>query len=294
MLSDIKKVIIPAAGLGTRFLPLTKVLPKELLPLADEPMLNYVLKEVKDSDIHNVVFVLSERKKMIIDYCKKWAWLENILKQRGKDEILAELHKTESIFEGLSFSTCWQDKPLGDGDAILKAKKLIGKDACGVLFGDDIFRSNTPVISQLARIFVTSQKPIVGLKKIPTDRVSSYGIVDVEKIANRLYKIKGIVEKPKTPSEAPSNLAIVGRYIINSDVFDALKKTPLTNKGELILANALETMIQGGKVVYGYEVNGDWLECGNRVNWLKSNFRFCLNHPQYGPLLKNWLKKSGY
>ncbi|MCD6233133.1 NTP transferase domain-containing protein [bacterium] len=294
MLSDIKKVIIPAAGLGTRFLPITKVLPKELLPLADKPMLNYVLEEVKDSDIRKVVFVLSERKKIILDYCKKWAWLENTLKQRGKKDLLQELQKAESDFEGISFSACWQEKPLGDGDAILKARKIIGKDACGVLFGDDVFKSKIPVISQLARIFATSQKPVIGLKKVTPDNFSSYGIVDVAKIANRLYKIKGIVEKPKSASEAPSNLAIVGRYIINSDVFEALKKTPQTEKGELILANAFKTMIQSGKVIYGYEINADWLECGNKVNWLKSNLLFCLEHPKYGTLLKDWLKKFKY
>ncbi len=290
-MKEIKKVVIPVAGLGTRFLPLTKVFAKEFLPLVDRPMLSYILREVKNSGIQQVVFVLSERKKLLLDYFKRWAWLENTLKQRGKTKLLNDLKAAEDDFKGLSFSSAFQEMPLGDGDAVLKARKIIGKEACGVLFGDDIFESKIPVINQLSRIFVTSQKPVIGLKKVSPEKLSSYGVVAVEKIASRLYKIKGIVEKPKSLSEAPSDLAIVGRYIINPDVFDSLKRISPNAKGEIILAEAFKEMIQNGKVIYGYEIDGNWLECGTKKEWLKTNLYLSLKHPEFGPVLRSLIKK---
>jgi len=220
----IKKAIIPAAGLGTRFLPLTKALPKEMLPLCDLPMISYVVKEAKETGVEQVVFVISERKKMIQDYFKRLVWLEKILEKRKNKELLNELKKSEKDFAGISFSFVVQPNPLGDGDAILRAKKLIGKESCGVLFADDVFQAKKPVLSQLARIFKTSQKPVIGLKRMPKEKLCFYGVVKVEKIAHRLYKIKEIVEKPKDPSQVSSDLAIAGRYIINSEVFEYLKK----------------------------------------------------------------------
>jgi len=288
---EIKKAILPAAGLGTRFLPLTKAIPKELLPLGDEPMICFAVKEAKEAGIEKVVFVISEKKKIIQEYFKKNVWLENILEKRKKEDLLKELKEFDQRFSGLSFSFAFQQTPLGDGDAILKAKKYIGKDPCAVMFGDDVLVNKTPVIAQLARVFKTAQKPVLGLKKMPREKLSSYGVVKVEKIAHRLYKIKGIVEKPKDLSQAPSDLAIFGRYIITSEVFDYLKKTPPNEKGEIILAEALKSMIEDGKIIYGYEVEGEWFECGNKFEWMKSNLYFILHHPQYGNYFKNLIKK---
>jgi len=287
----IKKVIIPAAGLGTRFLPLSKALPKEMLPLVDRPMISYVVEEAARAGASKVVFVLSQRKKIILEYFKKQGWLEGILEKRNKEELLKELRGVDEAFEGVSFSSAWQEKPLGDGDAILKARKLIGKGACGVLFGDDIFDSKEPVLAQIEKVFRTAQKPVVGLKKVSDEKLSSYGVVDVEKIAHRLYKIKGIIEKPRDKSEAPSNLVLCGRYIIDSDVFDYLKKVQPNEKGEIILAEALKKMIADGKTIYGYEINADWLECGKKTDWMKTNFYLSLNNPVFGKELKEWVKK---
>jgi len=288
---NINKAIIPAAGLGTRFLPLTKVLPKPLLPLVDRPMVDYIVQEAKESGIERVIFVLANDKKNILDYFKKSPKLENILAKRNQKEILKILEKLDKEFEGISFSTVLQPSPRGDGDAILKARKMVNKDACGILFGDDIIVSKVPALEQLSNIFKTCQKPILCLKKVPKDKLSSYGVVKVEKIAHRLYKIKDIIEKPKDETEAPSDLAIVGRYIITPLVFDYLKKTRANAKGEIILAEAFKTMLKDGKMIYGYEIEGEWLECGNKINWLKSNLYLCLNHPEYGPMLKEWLRK---
>jgi len=290
-MQEIKKAIIPLAGLGTRFLPLTKVLSKPLLPLVDRPMVDYIVREAKESGIERVVFVLADDKKNILDYFKKNLKLENILIKRNQKEILKSLKMLDKEFEGISFSAVLQKAPRGDGDAILKAQKLVNKDACGVLFGDDIIESKIPAMEQLSNIFKTCQKPIICLKKVPKDMLSSYGVFKVEKIANRLYKVKDIVEKPKSEEEAPSDLVIVGRYIITPLVFDYLKKTRANSNGEIILAEAFRTMLKDGKMIYGYEVEGEWLECGNKINWLKSNLYLCLNHPEFGPILREFLKK---
>ena len=287
---DIKKAIIPVAGLGTRFLPLTKAIPKPVLPLADRPMIDYIVEEAKKSGIERVVFVLSSDKNNILDYFKKNSKLENILEKRNQKDILKSLKELDKEIENISFSSVIQSSPKGDGDAILKAQKIIGKDACGVLFGDDIILSKIPALEQLSNIFKTCQKPIVCLKKVPKNMLSSYGVVKVDKIANRLYKIKDIIEKPKKEEDMPSDLAIVGRYIITPLVFEYLKKVNSNHKGEIILAQAFKDMLKDGKIVYGYEIEGEWLECGNKINWLKSNLRICLQHPEFGPILKDYLK----
>lgn len=290
MIMDVKKAIIPAAGLGTRFLPLTKVLPKELLPLAGENMISYTVREAKDSGFSNIVFVYSGRNKIILDYFKKDLKLEKILKRRNKKEMLKELKRIDEEFAELSFSSVLQPEPRGDGDAVLRVKKSSG-ESVAVLFPDDIIEAKTPAILQLGKIFKTSEKPVVGLKKVSKEKLPFYGVVDVEKIAHGLYKIKDIIEKPSL-EEAPSDLAIVGRYILNSSVFDYLRRTRPNQNGEIILAEALKKMIKDGKIVYGYEIEGEWIECGNKIEWMKTNLYLSLRHPKYGPILKEFLKKA--
>lgn len=287
---ELKKVIIPAGGLGIRFLPISKVVPKELLPLVDRPMISYVVKEAKEAGFEQAVFVVSETQKTCLEYFKPKVKLEKTLTERNSKEALDKLKDSQEDFSGISFSSVIQKAPNGDGDAILKAKKQIGKAACGVMFNDDIFQSRIPALTQLKNVFDTSEKTIVGLKKIVPNKLSSYGVVRVEKIANSLYKIKGIVEKP-APGQAPSDLAICGRYILTPDVFTYLEKTKPTTKGEIILAEALKLMLEDGQIVYGCEIEGEWLECGKTIDWIKSNITLALSHPQYGPAIKDWLKK---
>ena len=287
---NLKKVIIPAAGLATRFLPISKVVPKELLPLADKPMISYVVKEAKAAGFQQVVFILSENQKDCLAYFKPKPKLEAILEKRNQKDALERLKASEQEFGGVSFSYSLQNLPNGDGDAILKAKKQVGKAAFGVLFNDDIFESKTPAILQLKNIFETSQKPVIGLKKVSVDKLSSYGVAKVEKIANSLYKIKGLVEKPQA-GVAPSDLALCGRYILTPEVFGYLEKTAPNKKGEIILAEAIKMMIDDGKIVYGYEIEGDWLECGKIEDWMRSNIAMSLKHPEYGSALKAWVKR---
>jgi len=288
-MQEVKKAIILAAGLGTRFLPLTKATPKELLPLTDQPLISYAVREAKASNISSIVFVLSDRNKMILDFFKKDLKLEKILRKRNKKDLLKELKKINEEFSEISFSSALQPEPRGDGDALLRVKRGT-REPTAVFFPDDIVEAKTPAIWQLAKIFKTSEKPVVGLKKVSREKLPLYGVVEVERIASRLYKIKDIIEKPSL-EEAPSDLAIVGRYILNSTVFDYLRKTRPNDNGEIILAEALKKMIKDGKIIYGYELEGEWLECGNKAAWLKSNLYLALRHPEFGPVLREFLKK---
>ena len=289
-MKELKKAIIPIAGLGTRFLPLSKVLSKELWPIVDLPIIQYILEEARESGVKEIIFVVAPGDKKILDYLKPSPKLEKILKERKKKDLLVELKKIEESFKNISFSYVLQKKPLGDGHAILQAARNIGDDFSACLFADDLVDSKTPCLLQLARVFKTCQKPVVALYSLPKDKISSYGAVRVEKIASRLYKIKEIVEKP-LPEKSPSNLAIVGKYILTPEVFAYLKKAKPSEKGEIILAEVLNKMLKDGKVIYGYEFEGKWLECGKKLDWLKSNLYFSLKHPQYGPELKNFLKE---
>ena len=288
--SIVKKAIMPIAGLGTRFLPLSKVLPKELWPLVDIPALQYIIQEAKSSGIEEMIFVISPDKRIVLDYFKPSPNIEKILKERKKDNVLKALKEFEDSLKEMSFSWALQKRPLGDGHAILQAAKIVGEEPCAVLFGDDIVDSETPCLSQLTRVFKTCQKPVLALCRLPKERISSYGVVGVEKIAHRLYKIKKIVEKPN-PEEAPSDLAIVGKYILTPEVFAFLKKSNPDKSGEIKLAGVFDRMLKDGKIIYGYEFEGRWLECGNKLDWLKSNLYLSLKHPQFGSEIREFLKK---
>ncbi len=286
----IKKAIIPIAGLATRFLPLSRVVPKELWPLVDVPSIQYVIKEAKDSGIKEIIFVLRQDNKKVLDYLKPCHKTEKLLKERKKTDILEELKSLEDLCSDLTFSYVLQNKPLGDGHAILQAAKNVRGEPVASMFPDDIFDSKEPVLLQLANIFKTCQKPVIGLRSIAKEKIPAYGIVGVEKIANKLHKVKKIIEKPSL-EETPSDLAIAGRYILTPEVFDYLKKAKPSKKGEIILAEVLEDqMIKQGKVIYGYEFSGEWLEAGDKLKWLKSNIYLSLHHPRYGNEIREYIK----
>ena len=288
--SEIKKVIIPVAGLGTRFLPLSLAISKEFFPLVDKPIIQYIIEEVKKSGINQVIFVVSPRQRTILNYFKKSTELEKILVKRKKQKELKELKDFEQMFEGVSFSYVVQKNPLGDGHAILQAYKLLESEPVAVSFSDDIIDGEMPAIAQLTDIFKTSNAPVIGLKSLPLEKVPSYGSVVVEKIANRLFKIKKIIEKPEA-SQIQSNLVIVGKSVLTPEVFTYLKKASPSKKGEIILAEVLDKMINDGKTIYGYELKGEWLECGDKIKWLKSFLYLALQHPLFAKDLKDYLKQ---
>ena len=292
MEEEIKRVILPVAGLGTRFLPLSKIVPKEVWPLVDRPMIEYAIREAKNSGIVEITFVVSNKKNILLDYFKPEKTLKRLLKKRGGNHLVKELENLQDLLKGLSISVALQKKPQGDGDAILQGASKLNKQSCGVMFCDDIIESKIPCLLQLIKIFKTSQRPVIGLYRIPQkEKLSSYGVVEVEKIASRVFKTKKIMEKPKS-KEAPSNLAIVGRYVLTPEVFDYLKKAEIGKRGEIILAEVLQKMLNDGKTIYGYEFEGKWLECGTKEEWLKTHLYLSLKSERYGQKLKKFIKEN--
>lgn len=292
METEIKKLILPIAGRGTRFLPLSMAVPKHLWPIIDRPMIEYALKEARESGIEEIVFVTTTKNDPLLNYLKPDPALKKLLKKHARDHLLKEIEELELLLKQFSIDFAFQEVPKGDGDAILQGFLKIGKEACGVIFCDDIIESKTPALLQLIKIFQTSQRPVIGLTKVEKkEKLSLYGVVEVEKIANRVFKIRKIVEKPK-PEEAPSDLAIVGRYILNYEVCEYLKEAQPNKKGEVILAEVLQKMLDGGKTVYGYEVDGKWLECGTKEEWMKTNIYFSLKSEKYGQELKKFIKEN--
>ncbi len=287
---DIKKAIIPIAGLGTRFLPLSKVVTKEFFPLVDKPIIHYIVEEAKNSGIEEIVFVVSPRQKTVMNYFQKDLSLEKLLSKRKKESILKELKDLQDLFKGISFSVVVQKDQLGDGHAILQAAKYVKGEPIANSFGDDVIDSDEPALLQLISIFKTCGVPVVALKKMPKEKIPAYGSVVVEKIANRLYKIKKIIEKPD-PSQIQSEFVVIGKHVLTPDVFDYLKKAKPSKKGEIILAEVMQKMLDEGKVIYGYEIKGEWLECGDKLKWLKSFLYFSLKDPKFKDEIKQYLKE---
>ncbi|OGZ85560.1 MAG: hypothetical protein A2599_01695 [Candidatus Staskawiczbacteria bacterium RIFOXYD1_FULL_39_28] len=286
---EVKKAIIPIAGMGTRFLPISKVLSKEFMPLLDKPAIQYIVEEVKNSGIDEIIFIISPKQKVILNFFKPDLEIEKILVKRKKEALLKELKDFEAMFSGIKFSFVVQKVPGGDGHAILQGAKYVKNEAVANSFGDDVFDSETPALLQLVNIFKTCGAPVVGLKRLPREKIPAYGSVAVEKIANNLYKIKKIIEKPQ-PNEISSDFVIVGKHILTPEVFDYLKKAKPGKKGEIILAEVFDKMLDEGKTIYGYELKGEWLECGDKLKWIKSFLYMAMRDKRYKDEVKQYLK----
>lgn len=286
---EIKKAIIPIAGLGTRFLPLSKVVPKEFWPLVDKPVIQYIIEEAKASGIKEIIFVDKPGRKLVIEYLKNKLKSKKASFARYKNHFLKELKNLEDISQSISFYQTFQKIPLGAAHAVLQAKDLIGKEPCAVLWADDVVESKVPCLLQLIKVFQKYKKPVMALYRIPKESFQFYGMIEGKKIAERVYRIKNFIEKPSI-KESPSDLAIVGKYIITPEVLDYLDKTRFDLKSDITLSTTLVDMVKNGKEVYGYEFEGKWLECGNKLAYLKSNFYLALKHPQFGKELRKFLK----
>lgn len=291
-MKKVRKAIVPIAGLGTRFLPFSKTLSKELFPLVDIPILQYLLKELKDSGIKEVIFVNRPDKKDILDYFKPENKLKKTLQRRGKKDLLKEMAELENLAKGMILRQVFQKEPLGAAHAVLQAKRYVKNEPCAVLWADDLVDSETPCTKQLIGAFEKYQRPIVALNRVPKESFKYYGMADVKKLSGRVFKINKLVEKPKTVAEAPSNLAVVGKYIITPDVFDAIRKIDFRLNEDFSLTEILSSIAEKGKSVYGYEFEGKWLECGNKLAYLKTNIYFILNHPIYGKEIKKFIKQE--
>lgn len=283
------KAVILAGGRGRGHLPMSQVIPEHYLPLAEKPAFRYLVEEAKASEMEEVIFVNPPDFKGMEDYFSISDELKQELKEKNKESLLSELEELEQMAEELEFSSVTQEKPLGNGAALLEAKDLIGEQPFTVLFVDDIINSRTPALEQLKQAFKTSEKPVVGLKEVEEDQVSSYGIISPEKIARGLYKVKDITEKP-SPEQAPSNLAVVGRFVLTSEILNYLEELDV-KEDEKTIAAGLEEMRSDGKVVYGKEINGDWLDCDDKLSYLKANLHQIVNHPQYKEEINNYLNE---
>ncbi len=267
----VRKAIIPAAGLGTRFLPATKAQPKEMLPIVDKPTLQYIIEEAVESGIEEILIITGRNKKSIEDHFDKSVELELELERAGKNELLEEVRK---ISEMVNIHYIRQKEPKGLGHAIHCAKSFIGNEPFAVLLGDDIVYSEKPCLKQMIEVYDEYKTTILGVQEVPHGDVNKYGIVDVKPIEDRIYKVKGLVEKPAVES-APSNIAILGRYIINPAIFEILENTQPGKGGEIQLTDGLKTLSQK-EAMYAYDFIGQRYDVGDKIGFLKATVEFAL------------------
>jgi UTP--glucose-1-phosphate uridylyltransferase len=282
----IRKAVFPAAGLGTRFLPATKAQPKEMLPIVDKPTIQYVVEEAVRSGIEDVIIVTGRGKNAIEDHFDRSLELEQALQQKGKTDLVAEIQKISSL---ISVSYIRQKEPLGLGHAILVARSLVGNEPFAVFLGDDIIDSEEPCMGQMMRAYERYGDAIVAVQDVPRQEVKHYGIIDGVKVADRVFEVKDMVEKPE-PEEAPSNLAIIGRYILPPLIFDLLEETAPDQGGEIQLTNALRELLKR-RAVYGYQFEGKRYDAGNKLGFLKATVEFALKRQdlaeEFGAYLKS-------
>jgi UTP--glucose-1-phosphate uridylyltransferase len=283
--SVIRKAVFPAAGLGTRFLPATKAQPKEMLPLVDKPIIQYGVEEAVASGVDNIILVTGRGKNAIEDHFDVSVELETFLEARGKKELLAEIRKISNL---INFSYVRQGEPLGLGHAVLVTQPLVGDEPFAVILGDDVIDANPPALRQMIDVFQDVQGPVLAIEQVPRDDVSAYGIIDAEEIRPGVYRIKDLVEKPPR-NEAPSDLAIIGRYILTPDIFPALKATVSDRTGEIQLTNGLRHLLKS-RPVFGCKIDGARHDTGNKLGFLKAVVYFALRRPDLGEQFRTYLK----
>ncbi len=279
----ISKAVIPAAGLGTRCLPLSKAFPKELLPLVDKPAIQYIIEEGIAAGIAEFCIIANEDKKAIRDYFSPNKKLDNFLKQKNLSSVMQSV---DNIINKVQFNYVPQPEPRGLGHAILMAQNLIGDEYFGVFLPDEIMVSATPVLSQLIQIAQQYNAHVIGVLEVPKEQVSAYGIIGIkQKLHENIYEVSQLVEKP-TIENAPSNLAIIGRYILSPTIFDALAATPPDAKGEIQLTDAIAHLVKQGERVLAYKIDAERFDIGNIPGWLQANYYFAKNNPKYSSYLK--------
>ncbi|MFW6266854.1 MAG: UTP--glucose-1-phosphate uridylyltransferase GalU [Halanaerobium sp.] len=282
----IKKAVIPAAGWGTRLLPATKAQPKEMLPIVDKPAIQYIVEEAVAAGIEDILIITSKDKQSIEDHFDKSQALEAALKEQGKTELL---EMVEDLSEMITIHSVRQKEQKGLGHAIYCARTFVGDDPFAVLLGDDIIHSKKPVIQQMMEVYEEKETAVLGCKTVGEKDVSKYGIVDYSRKDGDVYRVDDMIEKPSL-KEAPSNLAILGRYIITPDIFNILENTPPGKGGEIQLTDALKTLL-AKRVVYGYDFEGKRYDVGNKMGYLKTTVELALAREDLGPEFREYLKE---
>ncbi len=278
------KAVIPAAGLGTRFLPATKAQPKEMLPVYDKPTIQYVIEESVNSGVDDILIVTGKGKRSIEDHFDRSFELEHHLKTKGKEDFLKEI---EYISELADIHFIRQKKQKGLGDAIYCAKKHVGNDSFVVMLGDTITKDKVPCTKQLIDIYNKYEKSVIALEEVPDEKVERYGIIGGEEIEENIYKIDKLVEKPPL-RVAPSNLAIMGRYVLTPDIFDCIEKVEPGYGGEIQLTDALSKLDE----IYGQVFTGESYDIGNRIDWLKSSLRIALEDKEARDILLKFIHEE--
>jgi UTP--glucose-1-phosphate uridylyltransferase len=281
----IRKAVFPAAGLGTRFLPATKAQPKEMLPLVDKPIIQYGVEEAAASGIDNILIVTGRGKDAIEDHFDVSVELESFLEARGKTELLAEIRKISNM---ITFAYVRQGEPLGLGHAVLVARNLVGDEPFAVVLGDDVIDADPPALRQMIEVFGEVGGPVLAVERVPPQEVSSYGIVAYEPLRPGVYRVTDLVEKP-APHEAPSDLAIIGRYILTPDIFPALEATPRDRTGEIQLTNGLRRLLQS-RPIYACEIRGVRHDTGNKLGFLRAVVYFALRRPDLAEEFRRYLR----
>jgi UTP--glucose-1-phosphate uridylyltransferase len=288
MARTIRKAVFPAAGLGTRFLPATKAQPKEMLVLVDKPVIQYGVEEAVASGVDNIVIVTGRGKNAIEDHFDVAYELETFLEQRGKKEQLEEIRKISQL---IHVSYVRQGEPLGLGHAVLVTKNLVGDEPFAVILGDDVIDATPPALAQMIQVYERVDGPVLAVERVPEDQVSNYGIVKVDETADLgrgVYRITDLVEKPSR-TEAPSNLAIIGRYILTPDIFPALEDTAGDRTGEIQLTNGLRRLLKT-RPLYACEIAGVRHDTGNKLGFLKALVYFALRRPDLAEPFRDYLE----
>ncbi|MBW9171002.1 UTP--glucose-1-phosphate uridylyltransferase GalU [Clostridium estertheticum] len=271
----VKKAIIPAAGLGTRFLPATKAQPKEMLPIVDKPTIQYIIEEAVAAGIEEILIITGRNKRAIEDHFDKSVELEYQLQKNGKDEVLKMVQNISNL---ANIYYIRQKEPKGLGHAISCAKTFVGNEPFAVMLGDDVVDSEVPCLKQLIDCYSKYETSIIGVQEVPESEVSKYGIVDGISVEDRVYKVKDVIEKPKA-SEAPSNIAILGRYIITPRIFDILENTKPGKGGEIQLTDALKTLISE-EDMYAYNFEGRRYDVGDKEGFLEATVEYALKRDE--------------
>jgi len=285
MAIKVKKAVIPVAGLGTRLLPATKTVPKEMLPIVDTPSIQYVVEEAFDSGLTEMIFVTARGKDSLEDHFDFAPELEQVLEQRGNTEMLEKLQSLSTMIDIVSVR---QKKPLGLGHAVLSARNLVGNEPFAVLLSDDVVDDPVPCVRQLLNVYESKGESVVALRRVARPDVKRYGIIQGREIGPRTHEIEAMVEKPD-PKDAPSELAIVGRYVLHPDIFDCLARVQPGKGGEIQLTDAMADLNQQRKF-YGYEFTGEHYDIGDKLGFVRATVAFALKRPDLAGPLKEFLR----
>jgi UTP--glucose-1-phosphate uridylyltransferase len=290
MKMKVRKAVFPAAGLGTRFLPATKAQPKEMLPLVDKPIIQYGVEEALASGCDQIIIVTGRGKTAIEDHFDVSYELESMLKERGKTDLLAIV---KHISDTMNLAYVRQKEAMGLGHAVLTAKELVGNEPFAVLLADDVVDAEVPCLKQMIEVFDETQSSVIATQIVEGKAISAYGVLDAKPVEGRwkgqLYEISNLVEKPKV-EEAPSNLAIIGRYVLTPGVFEALENTPYGKGGELQLTDGLRGLMKKEKL-YGFRFEGKRHDAGDKLGFLKATVEFALKREEMGDEFRSWLKE---